>query len=424
MNDVADGFTVHTATAVVPVVRPPIADGALAIGGGRILAVGRRDEILAAYPAATVEEWTGVLVPGLVNAHTHLQYTSFAAVGAQHHPTYVRWAERFVEEYTARAGEDWRATALDGIARGLRSGTTCFADVVTDVEAMDVLVAAGVAGVAYFEIIGVDAQQWDDGVAASVEEVLTGSPRNDVARVGLSPHAPYRVAEPVIRSAATLARRLAVRLHTHLAEIDTEDELYRSGTGTWAERVRSRVRRPWPLLDEGGTGLGAAEYADRCGLLGPDSHVAHGIYLDRAGRQRLARTGTYVALCPRSNLVVGSRPPPVADYLRERVPFAVGSDSLGSSGSLDLLEDLALLRELAIESGYTAPDLDRRLIAAATVDGARALGLADLVGSLAPGLRADFAVFAVDAPVEHVERALVETGAGACRAAFSGGVAR
>lgn len=419
-----DELTVHLGTTVVPIVRPPISRGAVAVAGDRIIAVGGRDEVLAAHPSATVCDWDGVVLPGLVNAHTHLQYTSFEDVGAGRYPTYVRWAERFVAEYATRSGEDWRATALVGIEAGLRSGTTCFADVVTDVEAMDVLVAAGVAGVAYLEVIGVDDVGWRDHVEQRVVEVLRSAPRTEHARVGLSPHAPYSVAEPVLRSAASLARRLGVRLHTHLGEIDSEEELYRFGTGAWARRVRSRVGRPWPLLDDGGSGLGTVAFADRCSLLGPDSHVAHGVYLDRGGRARLAETGTLVALCPRSNLVVGIDPPPVADYLREGVPFAVGTDSLGSNRSLDLLEDVALLRWLAVEQGYGAEDLDRRLLHAATAGGAEAMGLAGVVGELAPGRRADLAVFAVESSAGDVERAVVEAGAGACCGVVTGGVPR
>jgi cytosine/adenosine deaminase-related metal-dependent hydrolase len=412
---------VHRAPAVVPIVGPPIPDGALAVAGDTIVAVGRREDVLRAHPRAREREWAGVITAGLVNAHTHLQYSSFGAVGAAAHPTYVRWAERFVAEYDARAGEDWRATALAGIAAGLRTGTTCFADVVTDAEAMDVLVAADVAGVAYYEIIGVDAEQWEDHVGADVAAVLTSAAQSPAARVGLSPHAPYSVAEPVLIAATGLARRLGLRLHTHLAEIDTEEQLYRSGTGAWAERVRSRVRRPWPLLDAGGVGLGTAEYAERCRLLGPDTHVAHGVYLDEAGRRLLARRGTCVALCPRSNAIVGIGPPPVAAYLRERVPFAVGTDSLGSTRSLDLLEDVAELRRLAVDGGYLGEDVDRRLLDAATLGGARALGLSELVGALTPGRRADFAVFDVDPGAPAVERALVESGAGRCLGVVTGG---
>ena len=413
--------TVHVATTVVPVVSPPIADGAVAVTDGMIATVGRRSDVLAGHPGAEVVTWDGVLTPGLVNAHTHLQYTSFDAVGAERFTAYVQWAEQFVREYTARAGEDWRATALGGVAAGLRAGTTCFADVVTDVEAMDALVAADVAGVAYYEIIGVGEERWAASVEDRVRDVLTTAPRSAHARVGLSPHAPYSVSAQVIRDSCALARRLGLRIHTHLAEIDSEEELYRSGSGPWADRVRSRVTRPWPLLDDGGSGLGTVEYAERCDLLGPDSHVAHGVYLDPLGRRRLAETGTIVALCPRSNATVGIAPPPVAAYLRERVPFAVGTDSLGSNRSLDLLEDVAALRGLALDGGYAEADLDRRLLAAATVVGARSMGLDDLVGALVPDRRADLAIFAIEPDPRVVERALVESGAGRCVAVLTAG---
>jgi cytosine/adenosine deaminase-related metal-dependent hydrolase len=414
--------TVHTADAVVPVIAVPIGDGAVAVAAGRIVAVGRRDDVLAAHPRAEVRDWGGVLAPGLVNAHTHLQYTSFTAVGATPFPTYVHWADRFLEEYAARRDDDWRATALDGIAAGLRSGTTCFGDVVTDVAALDVLVAADVPGVAYLEIIGVDAARWEGGVGAEVTALLTSAPRTAHSRLGLSPHAPYSVAEPVLQASTALARRLGLRIHTHLAEIDSEDELYRTGTGVWADRIRPRHDRGWPQFDDGGVGLGAAEYAAACGLLGPDSHVAHGVYLDRDGRRLLADAGTSVALCPRSNLTVGIDPPPVADFLHEGAPFCVGTDSLGSNASLDLLADVALLRRLAVDGGYDAADLDRRLVAAATIGGAAALGLEAEVGALAPGRRADLAVFDVD-PADP-ERALVADGAGRCLATVVGGELR
>lgn len=415
-------MTVHTADAVVPIAAPPLADGAVVVEGGRIVAVGPREDVLAGHRVDDVVEWTGVLAPGLVNAHTHLQYTSFATVGATPFPSYVHWADRFLEEYAARHRDDWRATALDGVAAGLRSGTTCFGDVVTDEPALDVLVVADVPGVAYFEIIGVDAERWADGVERRVTEILTTAPRTAHSRVGLSPHAPYSVAEPVLRAASALARRLGLRVHTHLAEIDSEDELYRTGTGVWADRIRPRHERGWPQFAAGGLGLGAAEYAASCGLLGPDAHVAHGVYLGRAGRAVLAAAGTAVALCPRSNLTVGIDPPPVADFLREGAPFCVGTDSLGSNASLDLLADVRVLRDLAVEGGYTAPDLVARLLGAATIDGARALGLADQLGALTPGRRADLAVWDVD-PRRPLE-ALVGDGAGRCVATIVAGSVR
>ena len=126
-----------------------------------------------------------------------------------------------------------------------------------------------------------------------------------------------------------------------------------------------------------------------------------------------------MALCPRSNLTVGGDPPPIADYLTEGRRIAVGTDSLGSSQSLDLLEDLALLAELAIEGGYDRTDLDDRLLKAATLGGAEALGLEGVIGTLEHGKQADFAVFDVDSVAS-----LVRDGPGSCLATVAGGVVR
>jgi cytosine/adenosine deaminase-related metal-dependent hydrolase len=227
-----------------------------------------------------------------------------------------------------------------------------------------------------------------------------------------------------LKKAAALAREEGVRLHIHLAESDSEDSYYRTGTGALAERVTLRVGRPWSILARGGTGLGAAEFAAACGLLGGDSHVAHGVYLDAEGRALLRANSTYVALCPRSNITVGIEPPPVADFLTEESPFAVGTDSLGSNTSLDVLEDVSLLRSLAVEGGYEGFDLDSRLIHAATLGGASALGLEGSLGSLEPGKRADMTVLDIDTELAGLERRIVESGAGTSSATLVGGAIR
>jgi aminodeoxyfutalosine deaminase len=411
--------TLHTADLVVPVGSPPIPDGAIVVDGAAIVAVGGLEEMSAAHPKAEVTSWEGTIVPGLVNAHTHLQYTSFATVGASRHASYVHWSEAFVQEYDLRRGEDWGTTARAGIDQGLRAGVTAYGDVVTDSAAMTALSDSGVAGVAYYEIIGVPSERWQDEVRDRVTAILTSTPTSAAFKVGLSPHTPYTVDEPVLIDAADLARRLGVRLHVHLAEVDSEDDYYRTGTGPLVERITMRVGRPWSVVAQGGSGMGAAEYARHCGLVGRDSHMAHGVYLDDRGREILDEAGTYVALCPRSNLTVGGNPPPIADYLRENRRIAVGTDSLGSSQSLDLLEDVSLLAELARDGGYDRPDLEERLLHAATLGGAAALGLDEVVGSLEPGKRADFAIFAVGSVPE-----LVTEGSGTCVGTVTGGATR
>ncbi|MEG8035092.1 amidohydrolase family protein [Sphingomonas sp. LR61] len=177
-----------------------------------------------------------------------------------------------------------------------------------------------------------------------------------------------------------------------------------------------------------GFGASATAFVDRLGVLGPDCHIAHGVYMTAADRALLRARGTAVALCPRSNAVIGLDPPPVADYLREGSPIAIGTDSLSSSPSLDLMADVTALHRIARAQGYGHRDLHERLLSAATLGGAHAMGLAvgpDRIGHLAVGARADLAVFDVDArTVPDALAELVEDGAGRASATVIRGVVR
>lgn len=413
------GVEIHTADLVAPVTSPPIEDGAVAVRQGTIVAVGRHEDVVTDYPGALVTSWPGLITPGLVNAHTHLQYTSFASVGAEPFDNYTAWSIRFVEEYDERANDDWTIPYLAGVEQMVSNGITAIGDVVTDFECRDILHDLAIPGVAYLELIGVDLDDWDGGTGERLRSAVVAGRTSPINHVGISPHAPYSIDAPVLTRMADLARELGVRLHIHVAESDGEDELYRTGTGSLADRLHDVTTRRVAVLEEGGAGLGTGAYVQSLGVLGPTCHIAHGVYLGTEGRAIMAAEGTVVALCPRSNHIVGVDRPPVADFLTESVPFAVGTDSLGSSPSLDLLDDVAELRRLAKADGYTDPDLDERLLTAATLHGASALGLAAVLGSLEVGKRADLAMFDVaDVPE------LVESGAGRCTATVIGGQMR
>jgi cytosine/adenosine deaminase-related metal-dependent hydrolase len=163
-------------------------------------------------------------------------------------------------------------------------------------------------------------------------------------------------------------------------------------------------------------------------VLGPDCHIAHGVYMTARDRATLRARGTTVALCPRSNAVIGLDEPPVAAYLVEGNALAVGTDSLSSSPSLDLLADVAALHRLARAQGYTGRDLSELLLRAATLGGAHAMGLdtgPTRTGYLAVGAVADLAFFnipvsEVDATIEH----LVVAGSATAAATFIDGEAR
>ncbi|MGA1836961.1 amidohydrolase family protein [Herbiconiux sp. 11R-BC] len=388
-------LTLHRSPVVLPVGAPAIRDGGVAVLDGTVVAVGAYDAVLRQLrergPVHPVE-WLGTLTPGLVNAHTHLQYTDMAAVGLGSYGGFEDWSRAFQAAYVQP--HDWRRSAADGAQEAIRTGTTAVADIATDREAATALHDAGLHGIAFWEVFNWKIARWDDDGRNALTRQLARIPAPPVS--GISPHAVYSLDTDVLRDLVAFAAEHGLRQHIHAAEAASEDEFTRSGTGTLAEQWRRYGHHDLQLLAGGGTGLGSIAYLDSLGALDPTTHLAHGIYVDADDRARLRTRGVSVALCPRSNAVIGLEPPPVRAYLDEGNAIAVGTDSRSSSPSLDVLADVAELHRLARRQGYHGADLAERLLEAATLGGARALGLhegARPAGALAPGARADFAVF-------------------------------
>jgi 5-methylthioadenosine/S-adenosylhomocysteine deaminase len=384
----------------VPIAARPVPDGAVAVSGGRVLAVGPATELRSRYPGAAERHWDGVLTPGLVNAHTHLNYSHCAHFHGNRKP-FDTWIQDFAPVIASTTPEGWRAAAAEGVRQMLATGTTAAADVVTGPAALTAQRDAGLAGVSYLEAVFHDARTWPRVRDAWYAQLTGGA--------GISPHTPYTLDTPVLAELATEARARGVRLHPHAAETVGEVAFTATGSGPFADLARTMG------LDLALVGCGSGRTPvgelDAAGLLGPDSHVAHGIHVSAADRALLRSRGTVVALCPRSNARLVSGEAPVAAYRAEGNVVAVGTDSLASVASLDLLADVAELYALARRQGSPPEGLARWIVEAATAGGARALGRGDL-GVLAEGARADLAVFAVAGDDPYA--ALVAHGAGSC----------
>ena len=395
---------VYSAGLVIPITAPSILNGAVAVCGQRILHVGERDWVLQALENAhtpyTEVNWPGVLLPGLVNAHTHLQYTNMAQLGRGQYTGFEDWASAFNDIYDT-SDLDWAAAAANGAVQSIRYGTTTAADVVTDAVAASALHDAGLHGIAYWEVMDWSNQDWENGGLEAVRAGLETVPATP--GVGLSPHAPYSLDAAPLLDVPDMARQAGHRLHIHLGESQLEAAWAENNSGPLADLWRSEVASSFTAARANGMGYSATQFVDQLGVLGPDCHVAHGVYMTADDRRRLRSRGTAVALCPRSNRVIGLNAPPVADYLREGNQLAVGTDSLSSSPSLDVLGELPELFALARAQGYHEQDLGRRLLHVATLGGAHALGLAvgkQRVGQLQAGALADM-VF-LDLPVGDI----------------------
>ncbi|MGS0562178.1 amidohydrolase family protein [Microbacterium aurugineum] len=414
--------TVYSAGLVVPITAPPIVDGAVAVREGRIMHVGERAWVLHSLAERGIDadevHWPGVLTPGLVNAHTHLQYTGMASVGSGQYDGFEDWVRAFDPVY--EGGRDWAADAADGATQALRAGTTALADVVTDRSAATALHDAGLHGITYWEVMSWTNADWARTGRAQVEQALDALPTPP--GTGLSPHAPYSLDIEPLLEIPDIVRERGGRIHIHLGEAAFEREFAHEHPQAWHTAGLASFQE----LRKAGFGTSATEFVDQLGVLGPDCHIAHGVYMSARDRAILRERRTTVALCPRSNAVIGLEEPPIAAYLREGSPIAVGTDSLSSSPSLDVLSDVAELARIARSQGYTDRDLHARLLGAATLGGAHAMGIdvgPDRTGYLAVGALADLTFFDVPAGPDAVAE-LVDHGAGRTAATVVSGEVR
>lgn len=315
----------------------------------------------------------GLLVPGLVNAHTHLELSDVGAVdGGDGLPGWVG------RQLAARRGASVGAEAARrGAVALVAAGCAAVGDIGAQSSA-ELLCEAGLSGVAWVELLGLDAAREVDGVAraAALGRVVAGPDARVVERAAA--HAPYSTAVGLARAA--LRPVLGAPGTVHLAEDPAERTFLASASGPWAA-VLDRLGVAW--RGRSGPGPGPVDWLRAAGALGPSTLAAHGVDLRPDERAALASAGVTICLCPRSNLHIGGVAPDVAALLAAGVPLALGTDSLASSPDLDVLGEIPVLVGLAPEVPVAT------WLAIATEGGARALGAAGLgvleVGA-SPGL--------------------------------------
>jgi aminodeoxyfutalosine deaminase len=357
---------------VLPVDRPACRDGAVAVEDGRVAWVGPAPEA----PAGEARDLgPGVLLPGLVNAHCHLELSHLAGrLGDAR--GFVDWVERLV----ARRGDDTlenvRAAAARAIAEVEATGTAGLGDVSNALAHLDLLVRSPLRARVFFELIG-----WDPAAAARILEGararLDALPPAERAITSLAAHAPHSVSAALLAAMGEAGGVAAL----HLAESPAERRFLDGGDAEWSAFLDRRGLGEVAFVPPG---LSPVGYADRAGVLRPGLVAAHGVQVDAADCRRLAARGTAVVLCPRSNRTLDVGVAPVGELRAAGVRLCVGTDSLASVPSLDLWEDVLLLHR-------TFPELEPEwLLRTATREGADALGFADL-GRIAPGSRAAFA---------------------------------
>lgn len=400
---------------LLPIGAHPIEDGALLVEGDRILAIGRYRQLAATHSGvAAVDFGDAVLLPPLVNAHTHLELTAFPdwavfAGEAAEPADFVDWILRLVRVRRTVGEAAVSASLFEGIWKSLAAGTGAVGDILTSLSAAQVYRHSPLRGRIFCEVLGVDAQ----AVAARLAEIsrCLGCPPAPGLHWGLSPHAPYTLNAATFDQVAALARACRLPLAMHWAETADEIDFLIRGTGS-LERLYAAAGWPAPAKPLS-VQIHSAKMAGRGGLL------IHGVHVDADGVDEIARAGLGVILCPRSNRRFGEERAPVARYRSSGVPLALGTDSLASSPSLSVWEELAFARH------WFAGALDPAdWLEIATAAGAALLGLDGQMGRLAAGYGANFQAVAVPAgatPATLAEALCAGDGGVRVRALFLGG---
>jgi cytosine/adenosine deaminase-related metal-dependent hydrolase len=326
----------------------------------RVVSVGAFADLRAANPHARVVDRVRVIAPPPVNAHTHLDlsdlpltpgsYTGFIAAVIAH----------------ARDGRRGSVAAERGLAALAAAGVRTVGDIVTDERVLGRLLEhPDLTGVAYWEVLGPDPAEAPERFAAAVDVVERFAPRQRPGgvRLGLSPHTPHTVSAPLLQRLARFARERGLPLQIHVAEDPGEVDLHRHGVGPLREAMG-------PLLGSfRPSGSSPVAYLDALGVLAARPTLVHAVHVDDEDVRLLQRAGCAVVHCPRSNALLQSGTFPWATYARHGVSVALGTDSLGSSPTLSVVDEWSAA--CAIHGRGADP---AQLLWAAVKGGHRALG--------------------------------------------------
>jgi len=288
----------------------------------------------------------------IVNAHTHLELGGFAHLlpppaGA----SFVPWIYELIAARRAIAKEGTRPyqQAVEAGVETLRAtGTTVVGDISATGVSVEPLLASGLSGVVYLEVLGTDAAALSR-LRETQTKIESYRRRENQMRVGLTVHAPYSCDPELFRQGAAWCAAEGVPLCIHLAESPAENEFLRRGTGAVRdfERKMNLPPLPSPLCSP-------VQYLEDLGVLAAKPLLVHCVHVDDDDIQRLARSGSTVVHCPRSNQRLQCGRMPLENFLAANIPVCLGTDSLASSPSLDVREEAEAAIEL--HAGLVPPE--------------------------------------------------------------------
>ena len=369
-------MTAHVSRWVLPVSAPPIEQGAVLVAGGRIQAVGPADHLLAGFHGRVCDHGSGAILPGLVNCHTHLEFSGLAGrVPPQ--GRWQDWLELTLAASAALSLQEKETGMHQGLEALRNSGTALVGDISNTGGSLAHLEAAPLDYHLFFECLGFDLL--DLGCLEEAFPFFAASPARDNPHISAAAHAPYSVSPALFRAVGRWNRARSRPQSVHLDESPIERDFLARGDGFFKNLLQTRGR--W-VQNFSPPGVSPAAYLHSLDFSGPGTLAVHGTWLDGIDCRLLARSRTWVILCPRANAYTAAGRPPVMELLQSGVSLALGTDSLAGNYDLNLFGEMFWLYK-----NYPQFPGDLWLYLG-TLQGAQALQREKDLGSLEPGKKA------------------------------------
>ena len=364
---------------IFPVTSAPLHNHALIVEKGRIREI-------RPLRNSDPEPDESLLLPGFVNAHTHLAYTGlrnlFDAL------PFFAWIRKLTEVKQSLTREDVILSTRLGVSECLRNGITTVADMSDLEDSLEVLSSSPLRGIFYWEVFGVEKEAadrtWNDLDKRHTQFKQKYS--SDRLRIGISPHASYTVRPELYSRIADWAVQRKVPVSFHVSESKAEEDFIREKKGVIADFLRERAF-DWEIL-----GHSAIQHLYKTGIFKTKPLIAHAVQASDDDLGILKDSGVAVAHCPKSNAKFGHGIAPVQKMIEKGICVAIGTDSAASNNRFDMIEEIrfALLQQRTACQNYLP--LERKMLEMMTIEGARALQMEQDIGSLEPGKFADLAV--------------------------------
>jgi cytosine/adenosine deaminase-related metal-dependent hydrolase len=387
----------------MPIASSPVENGAVAVEGSLIVGVGARGELSSQYGEAQVQDFgEATILPGLVNAHSHLELTAMRGYLEREEVDFSAWLKKLtIARLERMTPDDLYVSAAWGALEAARAGVTCVGDASDAASAsMKAVADVGLRGIIYQEAFGPNPAEARANFEKLREKVSRLRPfETELVRIGVSPHAPYTVSAPQLELIAEFSLAEKLQLMMHAAESEAETLFMLEGRGPFAEGLARRG------IEWRAPGISTIQYLARHGILNTQPLLAHCITVNDADISAISSAGAKIAHCPKSNAKLGHGRAPFMAFIENALSVGFGSDSVASNNTCDILEEARFATLLSrATDGKESPEkmLSAEIaLQTATMGGARALGLEAHTGTLAVGAQADLTVVALASPHQN-----------------------